>query len=53
MKVYVNGNTLLGTTTTDATGAWDFKATSAQLPGPVKVISDRGAQASIALTIRR
>jgi Bacterial Ig domain len=53
MKVYSNnGNFLLGTTTTDATGAWDFRSVSAQRAGPIVVKSERGSQASFALTVR-
>lgn len=52
MTVYV-GNTKLGTTGTDATGAWSYRANSALVQGTVKVVSSRGAQSTGLLTVRR
>ncbi len=54
MSVYSNGgNFLLGTATTDVTGAWSFRATAPQRPGPIVVKSSRGAQSlPFNLTVR-
>jgi hypothetical protein len=54
MSVYSNGGSfLLGTATTDVTGAWNFRATAPQRPGPIVVKSSRGAQSlPFNLTVR-
>jgi hypothetical protein len=53
MTVYAGGgNTLLGTTTTDALGAWDFRSNSALVQGTVKVESSRGGVRTSTVTIR-
>ena len=51
MTVYIN-NTELGATTTDALGAWSFRANSPLINGTVKVVSSHGAEATRILTIR-
>jgi hypothetical protein len=47
------GGVQLGTVTTDAAGAWAYRATSALRTGTVRVKSSRGAESTSNLTIRR
>jgi hypothetical protein len=52
MTVFVGG-TQIGTATTDALGAWAYRATSALRTGTVRVVSSRGAESTSNLTVRR
>lgn len=47
------GGVQLGTATTDAAGAWSYRAISALRAGTVRVVSSRGAEDTSPLSIRR